>query len=121
MKIANSVIDEQKALAVRKLHEQIIAKNIPKQTPDREKVISDTLSFIQRTFEGEALRPEDVKKLTILRVENDNQDLEMIPCIKVPTPEQLADALDQFPLFNNRLALKTGQQLPLAEPACDID
>ena len=86
--------EQKKASALKaqaQLRAQIVNANIPKQAPDREKLVADTLAFVNRFAE---LRAVEVKNLTILRQSNDNRDLRTVPFSQVASPDSLADDLE---------------------------
>jgi hypothetical protein len=86
--------EQKKAAALKaqaQLRAQIVNANIPKQAPDREKLVADTLAFVNRFAE---LRAVEVKNLTILRQSNGNRDLRTVPFSQVASPDSLADDLE---------------------------
>ena len=74
------------------LREQIVSANIPKQASDREKVVAETLAFVSRF---PALKPSEIKRVTLLRQANGNRDLRTVPFSEVASPESLADDLER--------------------------
>jgi hypothetical protein len=86
--------EQKKASAFKaqaQLKAQIVNANIPKQEPDREKLVADTLAFVNRF---PTLTAAEVKKVTILRQTNGNRDLRTVPFSEVASPESLAEDLD---------------------------
>ena len=80
------------------LRAQIVNANIPRQAPDREKLVADTLAFVSRFPE---IRPSEVKKLTLLRQTNGNCDLRTVSFSEVASPESLADDLERAQELDN--------------------
>ncbi len=74
------------------LREQIVSANIPRQAPDREQLVAETLAFVSRF---PALKPSEIKRVTLLRQANGNRDLRTVPFSEVATPESLADDLER--------------------------
>ena len=86
--------EQKKAAAVKaqaQLKAQIVNANIPKQTPDREKLVADTLAFVSRF---PTLNAAEVKRVTILRQTNGNRDLRAVPFSAIASPESLAENLE---------------------------
>ena len=86
--------EQKKAAAVKvqaQLKAQIVNANIPKQAPDREKLVADTLAFVNRF---PTLNAAEVKRVTILRQTNGNRDLRAVPFSAIASPESLAENLD---------------------------
>lgn len=86
--------EQKRASAVKaqaQLKAQIVNANIPQQAPDREKLVADTLAFVNRFPE---LEPSEVKQVTVLRQSNGNRDLRTVPFSKIVSPESLADDLE---------------------------
>ena len=87
---------------------QIVAANIVKDCTDREKVIDDTLLFLENF---EKLSSKQVKELTLMRQANDNKDLELVSIFTVKTPEALADNMEAHYYVSNYIVLKKGEKL----------
>jgi hypothetical protein len=86
--------EQKKAAAVKaqaQLKAQIVNANIPKHTPDREKLVADTLAFVNRF---PTLNAAEVKRVTILRQTNGNRDLRAVPFSAIASPESLAESLE---------------------------
>ena len=86
--------EQKKAAAVKaqaQLRAQIVNANIPKQAPGREKLVADTLAFVERF---PTLNAAEVKRVAILRQTNGNRDLRAVPFSAIASPEALADNLD---------------------------
>jgi hypothetical protein len=86
--------EQRKASALKsqaQLKAQIVNANIPKHVPDREKLVADTLAFVNRFPTLNAL---EVKRVTILRQANGNRDLRTVPFSEIASPESLAEDLD---------------------------
>jgi hypothetical protein len=86
--------EQKQASAIRaqvQLKGQIVNANIPKQAPDREKLVADTLAFVNRF---PTLNAAEVKRVTVLRQTNGNRDLRAVPFSAIASPESLAENLD---------------------------
>ena len=86
--------EQKKAAAVKaqaQLRAQIVNANIPKQAPGREKLVADTLAFVERF---PTLNAAEVKRVAILRQTNGNRDLRAVPFSAIASPESLAENLE---------------------------
>jgi hypothetical protein len=82
---------EQKAVlqqAQERLRAQIVNANISKQTPLRDQLAAETLTFINQFPQ---LTPSEIKAVTLLRQENGNQDPRVVHLYQIATPDDLAD------------------------------
>lgn len=102
MKIDNTQARKANELA-------IIKANIPKTAENRDGLIEATQAFINQFVK---VTPTQVKELTLLRQANGNEDLTLVPLIKVPTAEQLAEAMETHYTTEDYLVLKKGETVP---------
>jgi len=112
MKISPEVQEQRRRESIR----AIANANIPKNLADRERVLQETLAFLDK-FQG--LSTKQVKELTLLRQKNGNVDPELVDFTKVGTAEALADAMDAHYHAGGQLVLLKGEALQPAatEPA----
>ncbi len=88
----------------------IVNANIAKNTPDREKVVADTVVFVDQ-FKG--LSTTQVKELSRLRQRNGNVDPELVDFVSFRSADALAAALDKHYSAGDRVALMKGETADL--------
>lgn len=103
----------KRSQAKQELETLIVKANIPRATPDRDKLVMDTLAFLGLF---QKLSPVEVKQLTLLRQENGNRDPLVVPFSKVTTPDDLASNLENHLSVNGHFVLKHGEQLDGCDP-----
>jgi len=91
----------------------IVAANIDKAIADREKVIDETMLFLGNFPK---LSPAQVKELTLVRASNGHKDPTLVSIDTIPTPEALAENLENRLYIGDYVVLRNGEALAEAKP-----
>lgn len=110
MKISPEIAQERRQSSI----QAIANANLPKNTPNREAVLQETLRFLGK-FKG--LSTAQVKDLTLMRQKNGNVDPELVDFSKVAMADDLADALEHHYSAGGLLVLMNGESLKTAQVA----
>ena len=112
MKISFDIAEKRKQDSI----QAIVSANIPKNTPDRVRVLQETLVFLGNF---EELSTTQVKELALMRQRNGNEDPELVDFSKIATADDLAGALEAHYSAAGFLVLMKGETLKPAAPAMD--
>jgi hypothetical protein len=114
MKISPEIAEKRRQDSI----QAIATANIPKNAPDRDKVLQETLKFLGQ-FDG--ISTTQVKELTLMRQKNGNVDPELVAFSRVATADDLAEALDAHYNAAGLFVLMKGETLKPAAPAMESD
>jgi len=106
MKISAEALEVRRKESLR----AIVNANIAKNTPDRDKVVTDTVTFVDQ-FKG--LSTTQVKDLSQLRQRNGNVDPDLVDFVSFRSADALAAALDRHYSAGDRVVLMKGETAEL--------
>ena len=110
MKISPEIAQERRQSSI----QAIANANIPKNAPNRDVILQETLGFLGK-FEG--LSTAQVKDLTLMRQKNGNADPALVDFLKVAAADDLADALENHYSAGGLIVLMNGESLKTAQVA----